>query len=505
MRSMSDLLHHAPCGFVTFAHDGVVQAVNATLLDLMGLTAGTVVGQPFHHLLARASKIFYQTHVYPLLKMHGQFEEIYLSLRAGNGDDIPVLMNANTRQEDGRALHDCVLVRVRQRLQFETTLLTERKKAQAANKAKDDFLAALSHELRTPLNPILMLATEMSLDQTLPPEARAHAGIIRRNAELEARLMDDLLDLTRIAHGKINLVKSIVSLHDLLTHTEDIAQADCTAKGLRLTFAKAAMEHHMECDFARMQQVFWNLVKNAIKFTPEGGSVHVITRQPAPGHITISVTDTGIGIPADVLPHIFEAFNQGSITTHQFGGLGLGLAIVKSIVELHGGTIAVTSAGAGQGTTFTVGFSTCPPPVTLPLKSVTESSQTSSTASGPSLRLLLVEDHDSTREVLARILRRSGHDVHAARTAAEALRLTEEIAGFHVVISDIGLPDQSGLELMRQLRDRHGLPGIALSGYGMEEDLKNARAAGFFAHLVKPLAIDQLHDLLSQLAAGKIG
>jgi PAS domain S-box-containing protein len=497
---MNDLLDSVPCGLITFASDGIVHMINATLLRMLGLQREEVAGRPFHHFLSRGSRIFYQTHLFPLLKMRGEIEEIYLSLLAKDGGEIPMLMNARTRGEDigSSTLHDCVLVRVRQRAQFESALLNEKKKAQQASKAKDDFLAALSHELRTPLNPMLLLSTEMELDETLPQQARMQAGIIRSNAELEARLIDDLLDLTRIAHGKFHLLQSVTSLHDLLVLTEDIARGDSSAKRIRLRFTQEAADHYMECDSARMQQVFWNLLKNAIKFTPEGGEIHVTTHNAAPGRITVSVTDTGIGIAAEALPRIFQAFDQGSISTQRFGGLGLGLAIAKSIVEMHAGTIAVTSPGVGQGATFTVEFATCTPPAAVAPRVV-------SATAVPSLRLLLVEDHESTREVLARILRRFGHEVHVARDGAEALRLAAEVENFSAVISDIGLPDQSGLDLMRQLKERHGLPGIALSGYGMEEDLKNARAAGFFAHLVKPIVLDQLRALLSQVASGEMG
>jgi len=498
---MNDVLDNAPCGFVTVANDGLVKMANATLLKMLGAERDEVVGRPFHLLLTSGSRIFYQTHVVPLLKMRGECEEIYLSVRTKTGEELPMLINARVRDGDESGLHDCLLVRVRQRAQFEAALLAERKKAQKASKAKDDFLAALSHELRTPLNPILMLSTEMELDESLPAEARAHAGIIRSNAELEARLMDDLLDLTRIAHGKFHLVQSTFSLHDLLKNTQDIARDDCRAKGVSLTFAKAAEEHHVECDFARMQQVFWNLVKNAIKFTPEGGKIHVATDNVSPGRIAVTVRDSGIGISAEMQPRIFEAFDQGSVATQQFGGLGLGLAIVKSVVDMHGGILSVSSQGAGRGATFTVELATCPPPSCA----APDALPTASAPAAASLRLLLVEDHDSSREVLARILRRSGHEVHAARNGAEALRLAEEVQNFNVVISDIGLPDQSGLDLMRHLQTRYGFPGIALSGHGMEEDLKKARAAGFFAHLVKPVSLDQLRALLAQVADGKLG
>ncbi|MBN8422798.1 MAG: response regulator [Verrucomicrobia bacterium] len=496
---MNDLLNHLPCGIASLAADSEILRVNDTLLDMLGMERGAVEGQPFHNLLSKGGRIFYQTHLFPLLRMRGEVEEIYLSMLASGGDEMPMLMNARTRvAEDGGTVHEVVLVRVRQRAQFETALLNERKKVQQASKAKDEFLAALSHELRTPLNPMLMLSTEMELDQTLPLPVRLQAGIIRSNAELEARLIDDLLDLTRIAHGKLNLVPSIVSLHDLLKLTEDIARSDSRSKAVALRFSKEAAEHHVRCDTARMQQVFWNLVKNAIKFTPAEGTVQVRTYNPKPGRIAVSVTDTGMGIEAEALPHIFAAFEQGSISKQQFGGLGLGLAITKSIVALHQGTIDAESPGLGKGATFTVEFNTCPP-------SAPQAVARPTTQGSRSLRLLLVEDHDSTREVLSRILRRSGHEVHTARTGAEALILGQTVEGLDAVISDIGLPDKSGLDIMRQLRAlQPDLPGIALSGYGMEKDLKEARAAGFAAHLVKPVALDQLRAFLEQVAEGSL-
>lgn len=496
---MSELLNHVPCGIVTFSSDDLVITVNDTLLSMLGLQRVVVVGQPFQSLLSKGGRIFYQTHLLPLLRMRGEVEEIHLFLLTHKGAEIPMLMNARSRVTDaGVTVHDAILVRVRQRAQFENALLNERKKAQQASKAKDDFLAALSHELRTPLNPMLMLSAEMELDETLPRAVREQAGVIRSNAELEARLIDDLLDLTRIAHGKLHLIPSVVNLHDLLTLTEDISRSESRTKHVDLHFAKQAAEHHIQCDSARMQQVFWNLIKNAIKFTPAEGAVAVRTWNPMPGRISVTVKDTGVGIPEDALPNIFKAFEQGAISKQKFGGLGLGLAIAKSIVELHDGSILAESEGLGHGASFTVEFATCPAP------SLAQAPVPTVHGEG-SLCLLLVEDHDSTREVLARILRRSGHEVHTARTGAEAMHLAQCVEGLNAVISDIGLPDQSGLDLMRQLKAAHPhLIGIALSGYGMEQDLQDARTAGFSAHLVKPVPLDQLRALLGQVASGSV-
>ncbi len=256
----------------------------------------------------------------------------------------------------------------------------------------------------------------------------------------------------------------------------------------------------MSGDSARLQQVFWNVLKNAIKFTPKGGEVRVTTSNNAEGRIAIRITDTGIGIDSEGLSKIFNAFEQGEISTQSFGGLGLGLAIARAIVEMHGGSIVADSPGRGHGATFTIEFDAVPAPAAAPIMP-----SSPRTTNGRKLRLLLVEDHDSSREVLANILRRFGHEVHTAGTGGEALQIADSKAGyFHVVISDLGLPDTNGFDLMRTLQSRHGLPGVALSGYGMDEDVRKAKAAGFSAHLIKPVSFEQLRVVLDQVAAGTV-
>ncbi len=496
---MEDLLNNAPCGFLTFSDDGAIHAINATLLAMLGYERAEVEGRHVQSVLSVGGRLFYQTHLFPLLKMHRQVEEIYISLRTKDGADMPVLVNARRTDRDGMTVNDCVFVRMRQRGVFEEELLKAKKAAQKANKAKDEFLAALSHELRTPLSPVLMLSTVMELDASLPPEVREQAGVIRRNTELEARLIDDLLDLTRIAHGKLKLVPSTVDIHALLSQTEEIVLSESRGKRVEVHFFKEATAHHVQGDQARLQQVLWNVIKNAIKFTPSGKDVRVYSENTSPDRIRIRVVDSGIGIAPEALPRIFNAFEQGGVSTQRFGGLGLGLAITKAIVDMHGGSIRAESQGKGCGATFTVEFNTVPAPLPLP-----EVVASTSIVPAGKLRILLVEDHDSTRDVLTRILKRSGYEVEAAGTGGEALELAHSTGPFDAVVSDLGLPDQSGFDLMRTLKAKYNLPGIALSGYGMEEDLRKAKAAGFTAHLVKPVPYDQLRSLLEQIASGTL-
>jgi signal transduction histidine kinase len=374
-----------------------------------------------------------------------------------------------------------------------------REDAERANCAKDNFLANLSHELRTPLTPVLMCAAALEQESGIKPEFRQQLAMMRRNVELEARLIDDLLDLTRIAHGKLQLVKSeLVDVHSLLLHTEQIVGSEAPQKSIHLQFDLIASEHHVGGDAARLHQVFWNLIKNAIKFTPAGGRVTVRTANPAPGQIAITVDDTGIGIDAPTLPIIFRAFEQGEARERQpLGGLGLGLSISKAIVELHGGTINAESAGLGFGATFTIELATVLP---FPTAQIAEPKPHSRTEPH-CFRLLVVEDHEPTRAVLARLLRRHGHDVLTACTMKGGLLLASTHS-FDLIISDLGLPDGSGLDLMRQLAKTYGLRGIALSGYGMPEDRLKTQQAGFLSHLVKPINFDQLHNVLQEIAVG---
>lgn len=371
--------------------------------------------------------------------------------------------------------------------------------AEAANRAKDNFLAALSHELRTPLTPVLMAAEDLCGDPSLPKAVHDTLCMMRRNITLEARLIDDLLDLTRISRGKFSLRLQQGDLQALINLALEIVREDAQARQQTIDVDFSAAHRRLQCDPARLQQVFWNLLKNAVKFTPAGGSIYVRSFD-APGRVVVEVADTGIGIMPDAVERIFLPFEQAAAhPEHRFGGLGLGLSISRAIVEMHGGTVTASSHGPDHGATFRV---------ELPASRMTDEAAESAppataapTSAEPAAwRLLVVEDHAHTLDVLSRLLRRSGHTVVTASSvaAARALAATQS---FDLVISDIGLPDGSGNELMAGLHARHGLRGIALTGYGMEEDERRARESGFVAHLTKPVDFDQLRRTLAQVAA----
>jgi PAS domain S-box-containing protein len=376
-----------------------------------------------------------------------------------------------------------------------------RAEAERANRAKDDFLAALSHELRTPLTPVLLAVEDLCGDPNLPASVNSTLRMMQRNIGLEARLIDDLLDLTRIAHGKMVLRLQEGDAHALFDHALEIAQEEAQAKGLAISVNLTATKTLLRCDPARIQQVFWNLLKNAIKFTPAHGGI-AVRSYDEDGFLVLEVRDTGIGIAAEMVERIFRPFEQADLTTaHRFGGLGLGLSISKAIVDMHEGQITAESAGADAGATFRV---------KLPSFGVHKEKATSSGSghgmapravqTGPtsSLRLLVVEDHEPTLIVLERLLKRAGHQVTCAGSLAAAQAAATGLT-FDLVVSDIGLPDGTGMDLMKSLRELYGLRGIALTGYGMEEDLRLAYEAGFVAHLTKPVEFAELRRLLAGL------
>jgi signal transduction histidine kinase len=367
-----------------------------------------------------------------------------------------------------------------------------RVEAERASEAKDRFLAMLSHELRTPLTPVLASVFMLEREDNVPKVIHESLQLIRRNVELEARLIDDLLDLTRISKGKVQLSFEIVDAHTLLRNALEICQFEIEQKKLELRSEFAATKVYLQADPARLQQIFWNLIKNAVKFTPHGGKLGIRTTNNGDGQFRLEVEDSGCGIDPGVLPRIFHAFEQAGRT--QLGGLGLGLAISKALVEAHHGSIRAESQGRDSGATFTALFPTCE------RNAIPESSDAPrSTAKRRSVRLLLVEDHEDTNRSLTRMLRRRGYEVHPANDIRSALDIAAR-KQFDVLVSDIGLPDGSGIDLLKALRAKRDVFGIALSGYGMEEDIRRSGEAGFSHHLVKPVDLNKLDSIIQEMS-----
>jgi CheY-like chemotaxis protein len=397
---------------------------------------------------------------------------------------------------EGRVVGASKIARdITEQKQIERALKDAKEAAETANRSKDHFLAVLSHELRTPLTPVLMTASALEMDPTIPAHLRTDMAMIRRNVELETKLIDDLLDLSRVTMGKLALHLRVVDLNDAARQVCSICEPEATEKNVRIELDLDEKAGRVRGDPARLQQVLWNLVKNAVKFTPAGGLIRVCTESEADGWLRLVVRDTGVGIDPAVVSKIFAAFEQGSAdVTRQFGGLGLGLAISKALVELHEGKIRAESDGPGRGSAFTV---------ELPVAAGADP------AEGPdimekrknhSLRILIVEDHQDTATMLAKLLGGVGYETTVANTATAGLEFIEN-QEFDIVVSDLGLPDMTGYEFMKRLRENHDLKGIAMSGYGMEDDIRRSLEAGFSEHLVKPVSMSSLEQAIRRLAA----
>ncbi|HEY2102715.1 MAG TPA: PAS domain S-box protein [Chthoniobacterales bacterium] len=369
--------------------------------------------------------------------------------------------------------------------------------AEKASQAKDDFLAALSHELRTPLTPALAAASYLVHNAAkLPPEFGNDLEIIRRNIQLEARLIDDLLDLTRITRGKLELQLGRVDAHSAISDGLQMAKEQIKEKGLSLSTALKAERHFIRADAIRIQQVFWNLINNAVKFTGPGGNIQIGTRNDEKGNFIFEIADNGIGIEPGRRQKLFDAFEQGERSvTRQFGGLGLGLAIAKNLVDLHHGTISAMSEGLSQGATFTVTLEALP----FAGNEVPES-EAPKRPQKP-LNILVVEDHGDTRQTLARLLGHFGHQIVVADSVETAMKAFRS-QRFDALVSDIGLPDGTGYEIIKQAKRRYPIKSIALTGFGMEEDVRKSKAAGFDFHLTKPVDFAELRTVLNEIGSG---
>lgn len=380
----------------------------------------------------------------------------------------------------------------RRRKEAEEALKAAKEAAEEASRAKDRFIAVLSHELRTPLTAVLPALD--ALREMVPEAAKEYVEIASRNIELEARLIDDLLDITRIARGKIELHRQHVDLCTVVQRATQVCRADIDARGVHFRLRVDDCPHIVDADPIRLEQVFWNLIQNAVKFTPPGGCVGVRLMR-VDGKSVTEVWDSGAGIESEALARIFNSFEQETRSiTRQYGGLGLGLAISKALVEMHGGTIRAKSEGKGKGAVFATEF-----PLVEAAAVASAAHAAARSATAQRLRILLVEDHEDTARIVSLLLRKAGHEVRRASTVASAKRLAET-ESFDVLLSDLGLPDGSGHDLMRHLvATGRSMPAIALSGYGTAGDIQRSLSAGFAEHIVKPVSFEMLQTSLLRI------
>jgi PAS domain S-box-containing protein len=433
-------------------------------------------------------------------------------LLARDGREIPIDdSGAPIWSEDGRVAGAVLVfrdIRERREAERQRTALLEaeraaRAEAQAANRAKDEFLAVLSHELRTPLNAILGWS-QVVRGGTLPAEAVRGLDVIERNARRQARLIDDVLDVSRIVSGTLSLESAPIDLEQVVEAALDTVRPLLEAKGLALA-VRGDCGGPVLGDAHRLQQVVWNLVSNAVKFTPAGGRIEVETGREGP-HCRITVRDTGVGIAPEFLPHVFQQFRQEEAgSARRFGGLGLGLTIVRHLVEMHGGSVTATSSGRGEGATFTVYL-----PLSAEASPAAGARERASAAERPAprlagVRVLAVDDEPDARGFTAEVLGRAGAEVRVAGSGAEALQVLKEFPA-DVLLADVEMPGGDGYDLLRRAREAgHGMPAIAVTAHSSAADRVRVLTAGFRQHVPKPVEAAELLLVVASVVPRGVG
>jgi PAS domain S-box-containing protein len=499
----AELYDFAPIALASLDANGIVVGLNVAGAKLLGTERQRALGMPLLVYVCdhdRRRLLDYLARSRREVRVAGSVE---LELQGAGGETLPIELHCKRFQSaaDQEPLFFSALIDLRERRRADADrlraaferdrLANEEAASRLASEAKDRFLAVLSHELRTPLTPIVLTLDRLEAAVPDDPVTRQALDTIRRNLAIETRLIDDLLDITRIERDRLNLADEPVDLHAAVRDAVDMCAEELGSARLGLEVELGAWNPYVRGDGTRLRQVFWNLLRNAFRYTTAGGSVRIHTYDRE-GWVCTEVTDTGRGIAPEDLERVFEPFEQagGRATS---SGLGLGLAICRGLVRAHGGKIRAASNGTERGTTFTVELPTCAAPSN---RRADMRRAVPGTHAG--LRILLVEDNDDTAEAMATLLRIHGYDVATAHTLDEARR--GGTARFDVLLSDVQLPDGSGHELLRELAAQGPVSAIAMSGFGTERDVRRSLDAGFAKHLVKPVPIERVLEAIEELA-----
>jgi len=501
---LSAIIDSSDDAIVSKTLDGVVTTWNAGAERLFGYTSEEMVGQPILKIIPE-DRHQEEPMILQRIRNGVRVDHFETIRKRKDGTLIEISVSISpVRDENGiivgvsKIARDITLQRRLQNEISEARTIAEKAKeaAEAASRAKDLFLSVLSHELRTPLTPVLTVIGMMEKDASLSTTLKEHVQMIRRNIETEARLVDDLLDLTRIGQGKLSLHFEIVDAHELIRNVVGMFQGDMTEKGITVAQALKAKECYIWADLGRLQQIILNIISNAVKFTPPDGTIKIETSN-IETNITIKISDTGVGIEPEVMPRLFNAFEQGEQTiTRRFGGLGLGLSIVKSLVELHGGSVKAFSLGKDKGSDFTL---TLPTTSKERDKSAQDSENADLSKVLTNRNILLVEDHADTRQIMSLLLQDFGGRVVTAASVKEAVEAANKEA-FDFLLCDFGLPDGTGADVLNKINKKNSVTGIAMTGFGQEEDIRRSHEAGFKVHLTKPINVNTLQEVLTELS-----
>lgn len=499
------LYEHAPCAHLTTDPDGSIRHVNQTFLDWIGYPRDQIVDQVrFQSLLTVGGRIYYETHYAPLLRMQGFVNEIALDMRREDGSTCPVVVSARQLLgDDGELLmNQIALFDSTDRRRYERELLLARREAEAAvaelasaDQRKNEFIALLAHELRNPLAPIrgaVQLLRRTKSGESVVAEV---TGVLERQVDQLARLVEDLLDASRIGQDKLAVRRAPIEVEPVVHLAIEASEPLLVRAGLDFEAVLPEVPIYVHGDGARLAQVLGNLLNNAAKFTPRGGAVSLIVELAA-GEAVIRVRDTGIGIEADQLSRVFDLFMQADVPHERSGGLGIGLMLAKNLVEQHEGTLTVHSDGAGLGAEFVVRL----PAVGAPPKRVSRSLGAPVEPEVVQRRILVVDDSMDAAELMALLLELAGHRVKTAADGLEAVAIVETFQP-HVVFLDIGLPKVNGYEVAARIRARAGPQPflVALTGRGTPEDRARSTEAGFDRHLVKPVDTDVVTRLIEEV------
>ncbi len=508
---LAAIVNSSDDAIVSKSLDGIIMSWNKGAETIFGYTAEEAVGRPVL-MLVPEDRRDEEPKILAQLR-RGERVDHFETIRVRKGGEhFPVSLTISPVHDlNGTIVGASKIARDITQLKRITKELEElleseraaRARAEQANRLKDDFLATVSHELRTPLNAIVGWTQVLKDRLAANPEAVEELKIVERNAYAQAQLIDDLLDLGRIAAGKMILNAVRFELGDLIEDAIASIRQAAELKGILISAPAREVRERVTGDRKRLQQVLLNLLSNAIKFTPKGGRVFVTVAQ-VDSHVEIAVADNGRGIAPEFLPHVFERFRQAdSSTTRQYGGLGIGLALVKQLVELHGGEARAESPGLNRGATFTISL---PVAAVAPEAAPSEPAQPAAALPEEGLsgiKVLAVDDDRDSLMVIVRILAARGAKVQSAGSAAEALELFPAFLP-DVIVSDIGMPGHDGYEFIRRVRQLHGgmhVPAAALTALARSEDRMRALQAGFQTYISKPVASTELIAVVRSLAA----
>lgn len=496
-----DLYDFAPIGFMTMSVSGVIREINLTGAALLQRERDKLIGLPFIAFVVSGDKERFSQHLRECRQLDRSSATVELALSIGeSGLYVQLMTRRRGEPTDGQAGLLTALIDISERKQLERErgeaeeardkLTRDREIARARADAKDNFFATLSHELRTPLTPIVATLSDHRLVALAPQPLLGALQTVRRNLDLEVRLIDDLLDITRIARDRLVLAKDRVNVHEVLREVVEMLDHEIRQGSIQVINSLDAPAFWVIGDPTRLRQVFWNLLGNAIKFSPPQGRVTVTTTAGAAGFIRISISDTGVGMEEAVVQSINErGDNPTAIPIQASSGLGLGLVICRGVISAHGGSLRAISAGRDRGSTFVVEI-----PFAAHLEKWDRPAMQVETTQGQparTRRILLVEDHRDSADTLSQLLAYHDYEVSVARTVQEAIDVADQ-GVFDLLISDIRLPDGSGLDLMRRLQSNRPIRGIAISGFGTEQDQRRSREAGYERHLTKPLDFNVL-------------